>query len=399
MGWLGTTPAVHQHGEHVFFEVFYKGRYSITLPHFCAALLCTEKRLKGMRLLVYMSDEKTPPILVWADFMAIDQPVQGRGSRGWCFTDYSLNEDALQACESRYLIYGRELCPKTGRTHLQGFVYFDNVIARKTVQERLNVGKCHCKPMYSTPDACIAYCKKDGESWEQGDRPAQGKKCDKEVVKTMAIERTPIRRVLENTQATMHSIRTVELMYRYFEGERDWKTDVYWFWGSPEAGKTRKAIAHAKENYGDVYMATDTSQWFDGYDAHQAIIVDDFTEAWITWKSLLKFTDRYGFRLAYKGGFRQCLAKAIYFTSIDPPEASFPTLNYNEPIVQFLRRLTHSVHVPTPLGEELSIEKCLKDKRYIYKDGILQKDGDETIPIPEKAQGEAQANNQPVAEN
>jgi len=325
--------------------------------------------------------------------MEVDQPVQGRGSRAWCFTDYTLQEDILQACECRYIIFGRELCPKTSRKHLQGFVYFDNVIARKTVQERLGVGKCHCKPMYSTPDACIAYSKKEGDYVELGDRPAQGKKCDKEEIKTMAMAGTPIRRVLDDTQATMHSIRTIELMYRYYEAKRDWEMNIYWYWGTPKAGKSRRVREHAVSTYGEgcYYEATHTAQWFDGYDGHSVIIVDDFRESWIPWPALLQFTDRYGFRVPYKGGFRQLLAKAIYFTCVHPPQDAFPSLSYGEPITQFLRRLTHVVPVPSDaIDGELTVEKCLKGKTYTIKDGILQKDGDETLPKDPQASAEGQ---------
>lgn len=302
-----------------------------------------------------------------------EQPVQGRGSRAWVFTDFTMDADTLRATQCRYIVFGREIAPTTGRLHHQGFVYFDNVIGRATVQERLGVGKCWCNPMYSTPDACIKYCKKDGDSFEQGDRPAQGKKCNKEEVKEYAMGAKPIRQILDDTQASMHCIRSLETMYRYYEAPRNWKTDVYWFWGTPEAGKSRMARAHAVSTYGEgcYYEATETSQWFDGYDAHPVIIIDDFTESWISWKGLLRLTDRYGVRLPYKGGFRQCLAKAIYFTCITKPADSFPSLSYSEPITQFLRRLTHEVEVPHGDGGELTIAKCLKGKRYTIKDGIL----------------------------
>lgn len=309
-----------------------------------------------------------------AEFATTDQQsVQGRGSRAWVFTDFSMDLEALEATNCRYIVFGDEIAPTTGRRHYQGFVYFDNVIGRATVQERLGVGKCWCNPMYSTPDACIKYCLKDGKGFERGDRPAQGKKCNKEEVKAYAMASTPIRQILDDTQASMHSIRSLETMYRYYEAPRNWKTDVYWFWGTPAAGKSRSVRAHAVSTYGEgcYYEATETSQWFDGYDAHPVIIIDDFRESWISWQGLLRLTDRYGVRLPYKGGFRQCLAKAIYFTCIHPPTDAFPSLSYSEPITQFLRRLTHVVELPDGPSGELTIEKCLKDKRYILKDGIL----------------------------
>ena len=315
----------------------------------------------------------------------VEQPATGRGARAWCFTDFTLNSDALAKTNCRYIVYGDEIAPTTGRRHYQGFVYFDNVIARATVQERLGVGKCWCNPMYSIPDKCIEYCKKDGKATERGDRPAQGRKCNKEEVKACAMEGKSIRSVLDETQASMHSIRSLETMYRYYEKERKWKVDLYWFWGPPEAGKSRKIREHATLNYGEDswYTATASGAWFDGYDAHPCIIIDDFREGWMQWANLLQFTDRYGFRCPIKGSFRQCLAKAIYFSSVLAPEEAFPLLSYSEPITQFLRRLTHVVHVAHEPGEELTVEKCLKNKKYTIKDGILSSQDHEAQAIQE----------------
>lgn len=322
----------------------------------------------------------------------VEQPVQGRGSRAWVFTDFSLNSDALSQTKCRYIVFGDEIAPTTGRRHFQGFVYFDNVIGRSTVQERLGVGKCWCNPMYSTPDACIKYCQKDGKATELGDRPAQGKKCNKEEVKGYAMDGKSIRHVLDETQASMHSIRSLEKMYAYYEKERDWQPDIYWFWGSPKTGKSRQVREHARKNYGAFYTATATGSWFDGYDAHPVIIVDDFREGWMPWATLLQFTDRYEFKLPIKGAFRQCLAKAIYFTSVIPPEDAFPGLSYREPITQFLRRLTHVVALTHEIGGELTIENCLKEKQYTIKDGVLsaQVDEDNEETIQAEDEGESQ---------
>jgi len=322
---------------------------------------------------------------------SVEQPVQGRGSRAWVFTDFSLDSDALDKTNCRYIVYGDEIAPTTGRRHYQGFVYFDNVIGRATVQERLGVGKCWCNPMYSTPDACIKYCKKDGSSVERGDRPAQGKKCNKEDVKDYAMAGKSIRHVLDDSQASMHSIRTIETMYKYYEKERNWKPEIYWFWGGPEAGKSRYAREHAESKYGAgcVYTATETGKWFDGYDAHEVIVVDDFRESWVPWPALLQLTDRYGYRLPIKGNFRQCLAKAIYFTCVHHPKDAFPSLSYSEPITQFLRRLTHVRELRHEPGEELTIEKCLKDKEYILNcsNGVLSAKVDENTQATIQEEG------------
>jgi len=50
---------------------------------------------------------------------------------------------------------------------------------------------------------------------------------------------------------------------------------VHWWW------KTRKAHELAKADGGDVYIKSDSTKWFDGYDGHEIAILDDIREGWM----------------------------------------------------------------------------------------------------------------------
>lgn len=93
----------------------------------------------------------------------------------WIFTHYDVDEDTQtkllllpdqQKC--KYIIFGRETCPTSGRKHLQGFISFTNQVRRSSVAKLL--GDCFIKPMVTkgSTDACIEYCKKDGDWIERG---------------------------------------------------------------------------------------------------------------------------------------------------------------------------------------------------------------------------------------
>jgi len=50
-------------------------------------------------------------------------------ARAYTFTINTFDENTeefLQTFECRYIIYGYEIAPATGRPHFQGYVYFDN---------------------------------------------------------------------------------------------------------------------------------------------------------------------------------------------------------------------------------------------------------------------------------
>jgi hypothetical protein len=87
----------------------------------------------------------------------------------------------------------------------------------------------------------------------------------------------------------------------------------------------------------NAYFTPATLQWWDGYDGHEDVIVDDFRASFCKLEYLLRLTDRYPFRVAYKGGFRQFLAKRIFFTSAFSPEQLFSGGNDN--VDQLLRRI------------------------------------------------------------
>jgi len=79
-------------------------------------------------------------------------------------------------------------------------------------------------------------------------------------------------------------------------------------------------------------------KWFDGYDAHPDIIVDDFRRDFCTFHELLRILDRYPFRVETKGGSRQLLAKNTVITCPWKPDIIYQSRS-QEDIGQLLRRI------------------------------------------------------------
>jgi len=80
----------------------------------------------------------------------------------------------------------------------------------------------------------------------------------------------------------------------------------------------------------------DTGEWWEGYDAHEEVIIDDMRKDFLKFHHLLKLFDRYPYRVQFKGGSRQFLAKTIIVTTCYSPEEMF---NNREDIQQLLRRI------------------------------------------------------------
>ena len=98
-------------------------------------------------------------------------------SRSYCFTCYSIERFAeLMNIEHRYIVIGREICPKTNRKHLQGYIYFENPRSFKAVKKLF--GNAHIERCAGTAEENRNYCIKGGDFEEDGELPSPGKRND-----------------------------------------------------------------------------------------------------------------------------------------------------------------------------------------------------------------------------
>lgn len=128
-------------------------------------------------------------------------------------------------------------------------------------------------------------------------------------------------------------IKVAKEFLTYNEEGRNWPVEVIWLTGKSGSGKSKMAHELAPDAY-----CKDGTKWWDGYDAHDDIIIDDFRDSWWELTFMLKLLDRYELRVEQKGGYRQILAKRIIITSIKHPNECY--LNTGECKQQLLRRIS-----------------------------------------------------------
>lgn len=253
-------------------------------------------------------------------------------SRAWVFTQNnpSVSCQEFIDClgELIYCVIGNEV-GESGTPHFQGYVYYHNAKSFATVKKIMP--HAHLEVAKGKPEEAAQYCKKDGNFLEKGELPKQGKRSDLDIVMDVVRETNSMREVV-NVATSFQSVRMAEVYLKYNEKGRSWKPNVYWFWGSTGSGKTRAAW----EMFPDAYDCS-VEKWFEGYDGHDTIIVDDFRKDFMKFHRLLKFLDRYQFRMECKGGSRQCLAKNIVITCPYHPEDVYK--RKREDIVQLIRRI------------------------------------------------------------
>lgn len=254
-------------------------------------------------------------------------------ARAWCFTINNYTDNDIMSLEKincRYMICGFEI-GENGTPHIQGYVEFGKVCRFATVKKFLP--RAHIEMRRGTRDAARDYCKKDGDFFEIGDWNAggQGRRTDLGHVREMALA-DGMRTV--TAIGNLQQIRVAEKFLQYNEEGRDWKPTVIWLHGPTGVGKSRLARALCD---GDYYAKKDGTKWWDGYDNHEEVIIDDFRDSWWSFTTMLSLLDRYEHTVECKGGSRQFRAKKIIITSAFAPEQCYK--GAGEAINQLLRRI------------------------------------------------------------
>lgn len=138
---------------------------------------------------------------------------------------------------------------------------------------------------------------------------------------------------------SFQSIRLAECYLSYNEVKRNWKPTVSWIYGPTGSGKTRMAIDKCGDDY---WISGKNLRWWQGYDGHENVIIDDFRGDFCTFHELLRILDRYAYTVEVKGGSRQLLAKNIYITCPYHPKDVYSS---KEDVGQLLRRIDDIVHL------------------------------------------------------
>lgn len=118
--------------------------------------------------------------------------------------------------------------------------------------------------------------------------------------------------------------------------------DVRVFWGPSGTGKSRRAWDEAGAG---AYAKCPRSKFWDGYQSHDAVIIDEFRGG-IDVAHLLRWFDRYPVRVEIKGSTRPLNAKGVWITSNIPPVSWYPDLDADT-FLALQRRLSLVEHMET----------------------------------------------------
>lgn len=265
-------------------------------------------------------------------------------AKNWCFTINNPTEDdtlQLQLLECTYIVYQLESGNEGNVPHFQGYVQFGTRKRLATLSTLLT--RAHLSVARGSPHSNKIYCTKEdtrtGGPWERGTiTGGQGSRTDVNELREMVrLGSTDESIILAHTGLWLRYRNSINAMRHVFAEPRNFKSEVRVYWGAPGVGKSRRANEEAPNSY---YLSiSDKSQsvWWDGYNGHSNIIIDDFY-GWLPWSFLLRLCDRYPFQVQTKGGHVQFAAKLIIFTSNSHPKNWYTRIP-NEDWTPFERRI------------------------------------------------------------
>jgi len=93
--------------------------------------------------------------------------------RNWCFTSFKVDSfPELSSQHVKYCVYQREICPETGKEHLQGYIELTKSMRMNAVKCMLEDDTLHLERRKGTRNQCRDYCMKE-ETRKEGTSPVE----------------------------------------------------------------------------------------------------------------------------------------------------------------------------------------------------------------------------------
>jgi len=244
-------------------------------------------------------------------------------SRAWVYTLFSTDgnpqvPDLPGNCQ--YHVFQYEVCPTTGKTHIQGYLYFQDAKSDKTLEKFLP--GAYKQPRHGTHDEAREYSMKaatrapaeDGYEpgpFEFGQPPAQGTRTELSLACQTAQEKGLQAAAQEYPETFVKFHRGLAALLVHTAPPPRVPPKVTVLIGSPGSGKTRYAYDLDPALYTPMIG---NGMWFDGYDGQKTVLFDDFYGE-IPYSFLLRLLDRYPLQVPIKGGSAHWTPTHIILTS------------------------------------------------------------------------------------
>lgn len=235
-------------------------------------------------------------------------------SRSYCLTVWE-KPDLKKLPEGiRYVIYGEEICPKTGKVHWQTYAETFNS-QRISFYKKIYGKSVHLERRNGTREEAREYCKKDNKYVELGKWiSGQGHRSDLDEIAAALIDgSTDIYKVMEEAPSLYcryrNGLKDIAAIGTKKKTKKFRKVEVIVLSGPTGCGKTRKAMEQCE------YKTEGRNlKWWQDYCGEESILIDEYNnDVGIT--ELLNILDGYQLRLNVKGSHTYANWNKVYITT------------------------------------------------------------------------------------
>lgn len=309
-------------------------------------------------------------------------------ARRWTYTlHYTEDEQATKFQEAlrqhpsfRGLVCQSETCPKTSKTHIQGYAEFNKPVRQSSLKKLDR--RVHWEVAKGTRAQNITYCTKEDTRTPSSDslsaldpilqeESTQGRRtdlldCAKNIVSGNWSKEELVH---ERPDLILKFSRGVNELYR-IRSQADTKRvrtelRVEVIWGAAGTGKTRFAFG---PNTFILENSNSDLIWWDGYEGESVLLVDDFY-GWIRHNLILRLLDIYPCRLDVKGGSTYAAWNTVYITSNQHPSQWYRKFEWgtDDALRRRIHRIWHVTRNPngTKWEDELSGTTKNFDNNYL----------------------------------
>ncbi|QMW69021.1 replication-associated protein [Crucivirus-527] len=298
--------------------------------------------------------------------------ANNKTSRHFCFTWFKFPFEwqdlpNIDLKVIRYLILGYEICPETGREHLQCYMELftpQRFSWLKNFCER----KVHCEPRFGPRDRARLYCMKGDQTkkeWKKHHDKGQNFGLNSlffeygvwlednsgglnsaliEYIVAIKAGKNDLELADEHPASFVRYPRAIDRIRSTKRPKREDPLSIFLYIGKPGTGKTRRAY----ELYPDIYAPPiGKDLWFNGYQQEPEVLLDDFSGQ-LRLVDTLRLLDLYAIQAPTKGGFCWWCPTIIIITTNVHPRDWYDYSKRNDSEIALKRRFTGVLNFDLP---------------------------------------------------